>query len=309
MNFFKPKFWDKNQVSLFSILLLPLSLLIKLLSFFKCFLTKSKKSSIPIICVGNIYLGGTGKTPLCIEIFSILKKLNMNPAFIRKQYPSFQDETDLEKNIGPIYLNDRRILAIKEAEENKANVAILDDGFQDFSVRKNLSIVCFNEKQWIGNGFTIPSGPLRENLSAIKRADCIVINGRKNIDIEKQIFSKKKEIKIFYAKYEPQNINELKNIKIVAFAGIGNPKNFFELLDENNLNILSKIDFPDHHKYSLKEIENLISQSKQKDAVLLTTEKDYFRIDKSYKQNIKYLKIKLKIEKEDQFISEIKKII
>ena len=184
MNFFKPKFWDKNQVSLFSILLLPLSLLIKLLSFFKYFLTKSKKSSIPIICVGNIYLGGTGKTPLCIEIFSILKKLNMNPAFIRKQYPSFQDETDLEKNIGPVYLNDRRILAIKEAEENKANVAILDDGFQDFSVKKNLSIVCFNEKQWIGNGFTIPSGPLRENLSAIKRADCIVINGRKNIDIE-----------------------------------------------------------------------------------------------------------------------------
>ena len=309
MSFFKPKFWDKNRASLFSILLLPLSLLIKLLSFFKCFLTKSKKSSIPIICVGNIYLGGTGKTPLCIEIFSILKKLNMNPAFIRKEYRSFQDETDLEKNIGPVYLNDRRILAIKEAEENKANVAILDDGFQDFSIKKDLSIICFNEKQWIGNGFTIPSGPLRENLSAIKRADCIVINGRKNIDIEKQIFSKKKEIKIFYAKYEPQNINEFKNIKIVAFAGIGNPKNFFELLDENNLNILSKIDFPDHHKYSKNELEKLIKKSKEKNAVLLTTEKDYFRIEKDYKVNVKYLKIKLKIENQDLFINEIKKII
>jgi len=85
MNFFKPKFWDKNQISFFSVLLFPISLLIKVLNFFKRFLTKTNQSSIPIICVGNIYLGGTGKTPLCIEIFLILKDLNMNPVFIRKK--------------------------------------------------------------------------------------------------------------------------------------------------------------------------------------------------------------------------------
>ena len=96
MNFFKPKFWDKNQISFFSVLLFPISLLIKLLSFFKRFFTKTHQCSIPIICVGNIYLGGTGKTPLCIEIFSILKNLNMNPVFIRKKYDSFQDEADLQ---------------------------------------------------------------------------------------------------------------------------------------------------------------------------------------------------------------------
>jgi len=218
MNFFKPKFWDKNKISFFSILLYPIALLIKFLIFFKITLTKTHVSSIPIICVGNIYLGGTGKTPLCIEIFSILKNLNMNPVFIRKKYKSFQDEVDLQKQIGPIYQNKRRIEAIKRAIQNKANIAILDDGLQDFSINKNLSIVCFNGKQWIGNGLTIPSGPLREDLSALKRANCVIINGDKNAYIENKIFEKNREIKIFYTKYKPQNISEFNYFNIMLFS-------------------------------------------------------------------------------------------
>jgi len=309
MNFFKPNFWDKNRISFFSILLFPIALLIKLLNFFKHTITKTYQCSIPVICVGNIYLGGTGKTPLCIEIFSILKDLNMNPAFIRKKYDSFQDEVNLQKQIGPIYQNKKRIEAIREAIQNKANVAILDDGFQDFSINKNLSIVCFNEKQWIGNGLVIPSGPLREDLSALKRANCVVINGEKNRDIENKIFSKNKEIKIFYAKYRAQNINEFKNKKVIAFAGIGNPENFFNLLKDNEIDLVKKIKFPDHHKYSEKELENLLSKIKENDTTLLTTEKDYLRISESYRKNIKFLKIKVEIENKSQFIEEIKKII
>jgi len=260
MNFFKPKFWDKNQISFFSVLLFPISLLIKVLSFFKRSFTKTHQCSIPIICVGNIYLGGTGKTPLCIEIFSILKNLNMNPVFIRKKYDSFQDEADLQKQVGPVYQNKKRTDAVKEALENKANVAILDDGFQDFSINKNLSIVCFNEKKWIGNGLVIPSGPLREDLSALKRAGHVFINGAKNTDIENKIFNKNKEVKIFYTKYIPQNIDDFKNNKVIAFAGIGNPENFFDLLKDNNIKVLKEKKFPDHYNYSEKELENLISK-------------------------------------------------
>jgi tetraacyldisaccharide 4'-kinase len=179
MNFFKPKFWDKNQISFLSVLLLPISILIKLLSEFKRFLVKSNQCSIPVICVGNIYIGGTGKTPTCIEIFFILKNLNMNPAFIRKEYAHFQDETNLQKSIGPVYQNKKRIKAVKEAIKNNINVAIFDDGFQDFSIKKNFSIICFNEKQWIGNGLIIPAGPLRENLSSLKRANCVIIMEKK----------------------------------------------------------------------------------------------------------------------------------
>ena len=309
MSFFKPKFWDKNQVSLFSILLFPIALLIKLLNFFKRSITKTYQCSIPVICVRNIYLGGTGKTPLCIEIFSILKDLNMNPAFIRKKYDSFQDEVNLQKRIGPIYQNKKRIEAIREAIQNKANVAILDDGFQDFSINKNLSIVCFNEKQWIGNGLVIPSGPLREDLSALKRADCVIINGEKNIDIESKILNKNNVVKIFYTKYKGQNIDEFKNKEVTAFAGIGNPENFFNLLKDNNINVVKEIKFPDHYNYPKKELENLINEAKGNNTILITTEKDYFRIDENYKKNINYLKITVDIKNRNQLIEKIKKII
>jgi len=309
MNFFKPKFWDKNQISFFSILLFPITLIIKFLFFLKISLTKTHKCSIPTICIGNIYLGGTGKTPLSIEIFSILKNLRMKPAFVRKKYDLFQDEVNLQKSIGPVYQNNKRVEAVQEASQNNINVAILDDGFQDFSIKKNLSIICFNEKQWIGNGFTIPSGPLRSSLSALKKAECVIINGKKNMDIENKIFSKNEKIKIFYSIHKPQNISEFQNKKIVAFSGIGNPENFFNLLIDNKLNIIEKIKFPDHHKYSEKELVNLLNKIKDNNSVLLTTEKDYFRISENYKNNIKYLKIKVEIENKNKFIEEIKKII
>ena len=233
----------------------------------------------------------------------------MNPAFIRKKYDSFQDEADLQKQVGPIYQNKKRIAAVKEAIQNKVNIAILDDGFQDFSINKNLSIVCFNEKQWVGNGLIIPAGPLREDLSSLKRANCVVINGKKNKDIENKIFSKNEKIKIFYSRYKPQNIREFQNKKIVAFAGIGNPENFFNLLIDNKLNVIETIKFPDHHRYSKKELENLLDKIKDNNSILLTTEKDYFRISENYKKNIKCLKIKVEIENKNQFIEEIKKII
>ena len=309
MNFFKPKFWDKNQISLFSILLYPITLLIKRSSLFKRSVTKNYQCSIPIICVGNIYLGGTGKTPLCIQIFSILKNLNMNPVFIRKKYDSFQDEADLQKQIGPIYQNKKRIEALTRAIQNKANVAILDDGFQDFSINKDLSVVCFNEKQWIGNGLVIPSGPLREDLSALKRANCVIINGKKNIGFENKILNKNNKVKIFYIKYKTQNIDEFKNKQVTAFAGIGNPKNFFDLLKDNNIKVLKEKKFPDHYNYSEKELENLINEAKKNSTILVTTEKDYMRIDENYKKDINYLKIAVDIKNRDQFIEEIKKVI
>ena len=309
MKFFKPKFWDKNQISIFSILLLPITLLIQLIIFFKHSLIKKHNFSIPVICVGNIYLGGTGKTPFCIELFSILKSLNKKPVFIRKKHESFQDELSLLKLVGPIYESKKRLNALNNAIQNNADVAILDDGFQDFSIKKNLSIICFNENQWIGNGLVIPSGPLRESLSALSRADFVVINGKKNINIENKIFEKNKKIKIFYIKYKPLNIEKIKNKKVLAFAGIGNPVNFFSLLKKENINLLQEISFPDHYDYSEKELENLIKKSQDNNAILLTTEKDYLRINDNFRNDISYIKIKIEIENRNELIEEIKKSI
>ncbi len=309
MKFFKPKFWDKNKISLYSIILFPLSIFVKFLSFLKIFLTKTNNFKIPIICVGNIYIGGTGKTPLCNKLFLIFKTLKKNPVFIRKKYDHIQDEVAMQEKIGPVYQDKKRLVAINNAIKNNADVAILDDGFQDSSIKKDLSIVCFNEKQWLGNGLTIPSGPLRESLSALKRAHYVFINGKKNQDIEKKLLNVNQKIKIFYFKYNLKKPEKLDKNNIIAFAGIGNPINFFNLLKNNNLNIVESLDFPDHYNYSEKELESLVYKAKSENAILLTTEKDYFRINEKYRKNISFIEIDIEIDNESKFIKELEKAL
>ncbi len=303
----KPLFWSKNN-NLYSFILFPFSLLIQLLFFFKNIFLKTKKISIPVICVGNIYLGGTGKTPLSIEIVRILKKFNMAPVLVKKFYTDQFDEIDLinSKNI-EIIKNSSRYIALKEAEERGFKSVVLDDGFQDHSIYKDLSILCFNEKQLIGNGFTIPAGPLREPLSALRRSKIILINGKKNEDFENKIKSINNKINIFYSKYIAQNSNKFLNENILAFAGIGNPENFFDLLKENNINVEKKISFPDHYNYSKKELDKLLKISKENNLKLLTTEKDFFRIKHFNTTDIDYLTIKLEIINEELFEKELKR--
>ncbi len=303
----KPLFWSKNN-NLYSFILFPFSLLIQLLFFFKNIFLKTKKISIPVICVGNIYLGGTGKTPLSIEIVRILKKFNMAPVLVKKFYTDQFDEIDLinSKNI-EIIKNSSRYVALKEAEERGFKSIVLDDGFQDHSIYKDLSILCFNEKQLIGNGFTIPAGPLREPLSALRRSKIILINGKKNEDFENKIKSINNEINIFYSKYIAQNSHKFLNENILAFAGIGNPENFFDLLKENNINVEKKISFPDHYNYSKKELDKLLKISKENNLKLLTTEKDFFRIKHFNTIDIDYLTIKLEIINEELFEKELKR--
>ena len=302
----KPKFWDNPKFSFWILLLLPISILYSLIFFFTKF-KPSKKFQVPILCIGNIYIGGTGKTPLAKEIFQITRSLGKNPAFIKKYYDYISDETNMLKKTGKTFFLNKRKDSINALIKNGYNLAILDDGFQDLSINKNINILCFNQKQWLGNGFVIPAGPLREKLSAIKRADCILINGNKDTKIEKQIYKENKNIKIFYSKYKPINIDRFKEKKICAFAGIGNPSNFFELLKENNLNLVDTFSFSDHHNYSYSEIEYMFK--KFNDCILLTTEKDYCRIslDSIFKDfKIKYLEIKLEIQDKDDFIKLIK---
>ena len=109
----KPKFWDKNQISIWSILLMPITIIIILFNYFKFKKYKKLNFSIPIICVGNIYIGGTGKTPLAIEIYKILKSLNKKPAFIRKFYQNHNDEHSMLRKFGKVFLNKERKIAPK----------------------------------------------------------------------------------------------------------------------------------------------------------------------------------------------------
>ena len=304
----KPKFWDNKKKTFISYLLLPLSFLYQVFFWINKILNNfrnNKKLKIPVICVGNIYLGGTGKTPLVREIHSIVKSFGKNPAFIKKHYDYLSDEIKMLEKTGKIYTNHNRSSGIFLSAADNYDVAILDDGFQDFTISPNLSILCFNSKQMIGNGQVIPSGPLRESLSAIQRADCIIINGDKNSDFEEKIskFKKNKKLHIFYSKYKIKNIEKFKNKKITAFAGIGNPNNFFDLLKLNNLNVNKTYSFPDHYNYSTKDFEIL---NKEKSNILLTTEKDYYRINNDQRKICDFIEVDLEIENQELFKNIIK---
>ena len=309
MKIFQPKFWQKKN-SLLSFFLLPLSYFFQFLIILKKNLKKKNQFLIPVICVGNIYLGGTGKTPLCIELTEILKKFNKKTAIIKKFYKAHVDEFKLiESKEISLFKNVSRATAIKKAQSEKFDCVILDDGFQDSSIIKNLSIVCFNAEQLIGNGMTLPSGPLREPLSSLKKSQIVVINGSTNKVFEQELRAAAKDINIYYSEYLPTNLSQFKDQNLLAFAGIGSPNNFFNLLEKYNLRVIKKISFPDHYNYSVKELNDLVQYSKTNKLKIITTEKDYFRIENYKIPEIQYLGIKLEIKNKDKFEKEIIKCL
>jgi tetraacyldisaccharide 4'-kinase len=310
MRLFKPKFWGKNHANLTVFLLLPISIILQKINLIKNKLIKEKNFNVPIICVGNIFVGGTGKTPIAMKLHEILIKLGKKPAIIKKFYKNQFDEVNLiQKNNKNVFSKASRIEAIDAALLNKFNTMILDDGLQDKSIKKNLKIICFNNKQLIGNGFTLPAGPLREPFSSIKYSQIIIINGNQNKKFESEIKKISEKISIYYSKYIPSNLNNLQNKNFLAFAGIGNPENFFQLLNDNNISVNERKYFPDHHIYSKKEIDNLNKIAHDKNLELLTTEKDYYRLIKLGYNNINYVKIDVKIFNEEKLINQIKKCL
>ena len=303
MKLIKPKFWKtKNFISL---ILYPLSAVTFLINFLKKFSIK-KTFEIKTICIGNIFIGGTGKTSLAIEINELLRN-KFRTVFIKKNYKNQIDEINLLNNRGKIISSSNREDALLAASKKKYQVAILDDGLQQKNINYNLRIACFNSEYGLGNEFTLPAGPLRENLSIIKNYDLIFLNGEKD---NKKILSKfksiNKDLKIFEGKYKPLNLNKFNlKKKYLMFCGIGNPHEFEQTLVKYKFNVGKKIIFPDHHKFSNIDIKRLNHDASRDNLTLITTEKDFFRLNKTQRKNIKFLKIKLEIKNREK----LKKIL
>ena len=309
MKFKKPKFWDYKKPNIISYLLLPISVLVKIAKFIKNVTIKKKKfQSIKTICIGNIYLGGTGKTSLSLKINKILKD-KIKSCFIKKYYSNQIDEQKILEKNGKLFKSKNRSESIKQAINEGFKVAIFDDGLQDPSINYDYNIVCFNINNWIGNGQTIPSGPLRENIKNLKKYKNVFLNGNKeNIEnIKKYIHEIDPNINIYQSEYIPLNIDEFdKKNKYLVFSGIGNHKTFVSMLKINDINVVKDIEFPDHYKYSTKEIDNIISISKKLDCKIITTEKDYMRLNNN--NEINYIKSELEIINEETFLNNISKI-
>ena len=299
MRLIKPKFWETKNF--LSFIFFPFSIFTYLVNITKKFSIK-KNFEIKTICVGNIFLGGTGKTSLAIEINELLKK-KFKTVFIKKNYENQSDEINLLSNKGKIISSDDRESALLSAEKKKYKVAILDDGLQQKNINYDLKIVCFNSEYALGNEYMLPAGPLRENLNEVKNYDLIFLNGEKK---NKKLLSKlkfiNKNIKIFEGKYKPLNLKSFNlKKKYLMFCGIGNPHEFEQTLIKYKFKICKKITYPDHHKLTNFDLKDLKDKANNEKLTLITTEKDFFRLNRIERKNIKFLKIKLDVKDKKSF--------
>ena len=306
MNLKKPDFWTYDKPNFYAYLLSPISILIQILSLLK--FTNKTKPKIKTICIGNIYLGGTGKTSLSLKINEILKTKNIKSCFVKKFYKNQIDEQKILRKNGKLFLSSKRLNALEEAQNENYDIAILDDGLQDRSIIYDKSIVCFNNLNWIGNGMTIPSGPLRENIKNLKKYNNVFLNGNlENLEnLKNKLLRINPELIIHVGKYVALNINEFsRKDNYLVFSGIGNHQTFTSMIKNYELNIKKDIEFPDHYKYSIADIDNILKEAKSLNCKILTTEKDFLRLNYKNLSQINFIKSELKILDENKLIKSL----
>ena len=308
MIFKKPKFWDLKKPNILAYLLLPLTVVISINNILLNFSKKKKYEKIKSICVGNIYLGGTGKTPLTVELYKITKNIGYSVSVGKKYYKSQMDEQEILKQNTNLNVDFSRKRLIENAIKNQTKLIIFDDGLQDRLIEYDMKFVCFDADQWIGNSFLLPSGPLREKITSLRKYDAVFLKKNHKNDgtqkIENIIKNINSKIKIFYTYYKPINLENFESSKkYIIFSGIGNPRNFRKLIEQSKINIVEEIIFPDHYNYTQKDIENLEKKARSLNSEVITTEKDFTKISKLTSNNIKCLKVELVIENKENLKS------
>ena len=320
-----PGFWQKKNnliEKIIILLLLPFTFIYYLASKFDKKLTKKNKVGIPVISVGNINTGGSGKTPFVIYLVNLLKKEKINSHVVSRGYLGNLHgpvKVDLKKHSYKD-VGDEALLLAKEtttwvsknkfegtlmATLNGADVVILDDGLQNYSIHQDLKIMIVDGGFGFGNQFLLPSGPLRETISfGIKKSDMLIIFNKDENDIEKKI---KNKITIIHANSKIKHFSQLKNKKIVGFSGIGRSEKFHSSLKDQKLNIINFFSYPDHYSYNKKEINNLINYAKKNNAVLVSTLKDKQRINIDQRKKISFLDLKIEVKEEKNLINFLKK--
>ncbi len=304
-----PFFWEAPQSSLWPKLFFPLSYLwIKE--------TKSRlkkigyKSSIPVICIGNITIGGSGKTQAAIKLAEFYKQHGFRPVFLSRGYKSkakqatkvdslihsyedVGDEPLLLSQFAEAWVSPNRKEGAKAIEEQGgADIIIMDDGMQNPSLYKDFNLLIVDGIFGLGNQKVIPAGPLREPLEEnINRIDYGIMIGEDYHHIQKQLL-----LPFLQAHIKPKENNLDKSQKYWAFCGLGRPSKFYETLKQEGFNIACYTDFSDHHPYTEKEIKDLIQASELNNCRLITTEKDKMRIPTALRSQIDYLNVTLDMD-------------
>ena len=278
-------------------------------------MSKRYKSHLKVICIGNLSIGGTGKTPFSIQTYKILEILGYKPVFLTRGYRGLTkgpilvnkshnhkdvgDEALLLSKVGTTIVSSNRCIGAKYIENLKKNydIIIMDDGLQNYQLEQDIKLLLIDKKLLFGNGYCIPAGPLRQTITqGLKKIDAIIFTGDGDIkDINLNFIN---NIQNFDTKLEIKNTFKTKQNNFLAFCALGNPIKFFNTLKKNNFKIVLTKSFPDHYEYKNKDINTLKEEADNRNLKLITTEKDYVKIDDK-ENEISVLPIEINFSKAD----------
>mgnify|MGYP001170624172 FL=1 len=295
--------------------------------------TQPWQAPVPVICVGNLVTGGQGKTPTSLSIGAALKTSGQNIHFLSRGYGGsltepiqvdpishtardVGDEPLLLAEVAPAWISVDRRAGVEAAHSKGAEIIVMDDGFQNPAVKKDLSIIVIDGETGFGNGRLIPAGPLREGVVVgLSRAQAIVIIGEDKFKLRTALIeitrsSNQTPVKTLAARLKPDSAAAvLKDQKVYAFAGIGRPKKFFNTLLEIGCDLVGAKAFDDHHPYTKTEVTNLLAIAKQEEAKLVTTAKDHVRLPAALKKDVTIVSVTLDWADESALDSLLKQFL
>jgi tetraacyldisaccharide 4'-kinase len=296
-----PLFWHKKS-SLAAMVLAPLGYVYGSVAYLQQRLRTPQKLDVPVICIGNVVLGGAGKTPTAIAIARMLQHSGHTPHILTRGYgrnsrallrvdsqqhhfADVGDEPLLLARVAPTWVYHDRFQTGQKAIAAGASVLMMDDGYQNARVVKDHHLLIIDASQGIGNGKVFPAGPLREFLGpALRRADAVVMIGEGDCPLPY-------DGPIFQAHLVPQTTTLPPGTEVIAFAGIGYPPKFKKTLEDISFVIKQFLAFPDHYPYTTRDIEPLLAQGYP----VITTEKDWLRLPPVYQPQIHVLKVELQM--------------
>lgn len=320
-----PHFWAPGRGGIVAALLSPVGALYGSATALRLRFKRSWTCPVPIICVGNFVAGGAGKTPVVIDIAARLRARNVKVHVLSRGYGGTAtgplcvsrdlcnarlvgDEPLLLSETAPTWVADNRLSGCKRAVAEKAGLILMDDGFQDPAVVKNLSLVVVDGTYGFGNGRMIPAGPLREPVSSgLARADAVILMGDDHAGIRRFIAGR---VPVLSAYPEPgPEAEHLHDRDVLAFAGIAHPGKFFETVRASGPRSLTTRSFPDHHHFTCGDLQRLRDEADALGAVLVTTEKDLVRIPPDRATGIRVLSIHVVWRNEDEITGLLEPII
>lgn len=319
-----PEFWHGGPTAAIGHLLSPLGAIYGAATMFRANRSPDWTAPVPVICIGNLVMGGAGKTLVGLNLIRHLQAARHTPHVILRGYGGSEagptqvdpgshthndvgDEALLYSEIAPTWVGADRVASAKLAVDAGAEMIVMDDGFQNPSLSKTLSLLVFDGEYGIGNGYGFPAGPMREFLGpGIQRADAIIGIG----GLSQRVLGAAKGTPVFIANTIPAGESSaLSGKTVIAFAGIGRPQKFFDSLVSAGAKVVQTVPFPDHHRFTDTEIENLQKDAASRSAQLVTTTKDYVRLTPKLKTLVTPFHVDLKWQDEQAILGLVNRSI